>query len=498
MPPEVASSRKDSQYSGRIVVRLTPPVVDTITQWAQAHTGDLTSLQEVASELHLSELSDLLAQYPNLPTQRAVSNAPTLALLDLEATAAESSYPPLHSLVGYYIVDPRNRVEAADQLLHDFASNSSIELAYREPGVGEAGVTPEDETAYPNHYKGHFDGKFLGIHARSARVWGVCDGSGIGLVDLEAGWNLDHEDLPTPRPPVYNYNRRPGNHGTAVLGVVVGQDNGRGIVGIAPGATLLKVVSYIKPPPAPAPAFVRIPPIDEWDVAGAITDALTSGLMQRGDVFLIEVEALGSSDIVGYPIETVELWFDAIRLAVGNHMVVVEAAGNGDGEGVGRDLNLWSDPATGRKLSRAVGSDSGAILVSACASAIAPAKAHVRLEFANYGSRIDCYAWGQNVYSAGYGDLPPATSDVNRKYTKKFGGTSSASAIIAGAAILVQCMAVHVTGDRLKPALVRKLLSYADTGTPVLTPSGDLRIGVMPDLEEVFGRLPTVLPAVPV
>jgi len=461
-------------------VRLALPVVTEIHRWVRANHASLPTLADVASELRRDHLQSLLSQYHSISSQRAVTNVSAEIMLDLEDVARKSPYPPLHSMVGYYILDTREQLEPEqiDRLLTDLRNNPDIGLAYLEMGVQDAAVTPEDEPVYPANYKGHFDGRHRGINARNQKVWGVCDGAGIGLVDLEAGWNLDHEDLPRPLPPVFNHNRgRSKDHGTAVLGVIVGRDNAKGIVGLAPGARVLKVVSHIKSTGS------QPVPMDEWDVAGAIYDAL--GIMKPGDVLLIEVQCIGPG-LKGYPVETQEAWFTAIRNASGNGMIVVEAAGNGDSEG-GRNLDDWQDPVTRRKLSRAPANDSGALLVSACASAVQPAQAHVRMGWANYGSRVDCYAWGENVYTAGYGNLTHPEPDTDLWYTDSFGGTSSASAIIAGAAILLQCLAVRKGGQRLNPNQVRTLLS--GTGTSIVNTTGE-NIGIMPDLVKILSKLP--------
>ena len=60
---------------------------------------------------------------------------------------------------------------------------------------------------------------------------------------------------------------------------------------------------------------------------------------------------------------------------------------------------------------------------------------HRRIARASFGSRIDCYAWGENVTTADGAD--------NKSYVNNFHGTSAASAIVAGAAILVQQMVVR-------------------------------------------------------
>jgi hypothetical protein len=342
--------------------------------------------------------------------------------------------------------------------------------------------------------------KYKGINAASPAVWAKYNGAGIGFVDLETGWNLDHDDLPGCAYPVFNVNRykpdKPydGDHGTAVLGVVLGVDNAKGIVGVAPGASLRRVVSRIRSDD------------DEWDLVNAVVAALDPGVMVAGDVLLIEVETLKDHPIRGYPVEIVDHWFDGIRLAVGNGIIVVEPAGNGyypenSDDKIGRDLdkleNDWPDAPAWRSLNRDSSPlflDSGAIVVSACTSAVAPDGApsgtHRRMQWATFGSRIDCYAWGEGVYSAGYGWLPsPTPADPNLWYTDSFDGTSAASAIIAGAALLIQQMSHDTLGWRLSPAQVRALLSDKLTGVQVVDYTGTAYMGVMPDLAAIAARI---------
>lgn len=63
-------------------------------------------------------------------------------------------------------------------------------------------------------------------------------GTDVWFADIEGGWNNAHEDLPGDR--ITHVAGRPFDdrgwiaHGTAVLGEVVGRDNGLGVTGIAP------------------------------------------------------------------------------------------------------------------------------------------------------------------------------------------------------------------------------------------------------------------------
>ena len=81
--------------------------------------------------------------------------------------------------------------------------------------------------------------------------------------------------------------------------------------------------------------------------------------------------------------------------------------------------------------------DSGAILVGAGAP---PPGTHgrdhgpdrSRLDFSNFGARVDAQGWGEEVTTCGYGDLQGGTNE-DLWYTDTFSGTSSASPIVVGA-----------------------------------------------------------------
>jgi hypothetical protein len=173
----------------------------------------------------------------------------------------------------------------------------------------------------------------------------------------------------------------------------------------------------------------------------------------------------------GLPTEVDAADLDAIRLASALGIIVVEAGGNGN-----RNLDAYVDPDTGFSLRRGASSfrDSGAILVGAAWSVLP----HDRSPFSNYGSRLDCFAWGDSVTSCGYGDL--AGDQVDDYYTNTFSGTSSASPIIAAAAALVQ--ALHPA--TLHPLQMRKLLSNPATGTRQGSGVAGF-IGIMPDLRRL-------------
>ena len=138
-----------------------------------------------------------------------------------------------------------------------------------------------------------------GIGAHTEEVWRVFDGAGVPFVDLEAGWNLDHVDLPrpgvSPQPLIHLNDPTQSDHGTSVLGVVLGKKDGGGITGIAPRADFRGVVSHV---------------VDFSTVESGVPDAIevAVGALGKGGVLLLETQTVD-----GYPIEVDEVMFTAIR-----------------------------------------------------------------------------------------------------------------------------------------------------------------------------------------
>jgi hypothetical protein len=125
--------------------------------------------------------------------------------------------------------------------------------------------------------------------------------------------------------------------------------------------------------------------------------------------------------------------------------------------------------------------DSGAIMVGAAQAT--PSEAY-RMTTSNYGDRVNCFAWG---------NLVTTTTDSANGYTAAFSGTSSASAIVAGAAIVAQGLAEQNLGYRFGSFQLRDLLIR--TGT-VPNNRASQKIGVMPNLQAFIGNVLYLTPDV--
>lgn len=262
-------------------------------------------------------------------------------------------------------------------------------------------------------------------------------GAGQVVWDYEYDWNFSHEDLSvTPDGKTLSeVNQDAINHGTAVFGILGAQDNGIGVTGIVPTATL-------KPLRGGVGGTLAVGFLDLlYDNGGGklIGDP-------RGKVVVIEQQLPGpktpsqlptTPDVSGtncpgcLPAEGYRLEFEAIQDLVNAGVIVIEAAGNG-AISLDDPSNIAQVCAGG--CPNLASEDSGAVLVGASQGPNLK-----KLDASNSGKRVNTFAWGQGVVTTGYGDHPMSVAgNPNKAYTQQFGGTSAATAIIGGVAALVQ------------------------------------------------------------
>jgi subtilisin family serine protease len=367
------------------------------------------------------------------------------------------THPSTPELASWRVVlVPASQVDAALASYDDgfVAPVIALPSAFDDDDDGDA--CPITTPRY-DHLQGYLAPAPEGIDAGAAWRRGT-RGAGVWFADIEGGWNTSHEDLPGDRIALVHGRPMtlPGwrEHGTAVLGEVVGIDNGKGVTGIAPDVDRVITSS-----------------IGGSESADAIDAAAQQ--LRAGDVLLIELQGYGPRGKFA-PVEYWDDEFDAIKAATSRGVVVIEAAGNGN-------ANL-DDKVYRGKLDRRV-RDSGAIMVGAGGPPRDGFVDRARLDFSNYGSRVDAQGWGRRVATLDYGDLQRCDDTAHRHYTDAFSGTSSASPIVAGAAVLLESYAKRT----LSPAVVRQLLT---TGSPQ---TGNTRehIGPRPDLAKILSAIET-------
>lgn len=424
------------------------------------------------------------------------------------ATQAASLPPgtPVPDLSLYYYVDAPEA--ALDSLANELRQQPAITAAYVKPAAELAVIatapaalapppqlqainamlplTDEAPVTTPNFVDQqiYLNPAPEGIDAHFADTIAGGRGAGVRVIDLEWGWRFTHEDLAQNQGGVISgtptLDQGAVDHGTAVLGEISGDQNGYGITGIAPDATISAVAFSM-----PSANAIRI----------------AADQLRPGDIMLLEIHRPGPrhgfatrADQLGYI--AIEWWpddFDAIRYAINRGVIVVEAAGNG---AENLDDAIYATrpsgfPATWTNPFNRVNRDSGAIVVGAGAP---PPGTHgrtwgpdrSRLDFSNYGELVDAQGWGREVTTTGYGNLQAGMSQ-DTWYTDTFAGTSSASPIVVGAIAATQGALLAQGRIPLTPARARDLLRA--TGSPQQSAPGrpaSQRIGNRPNLRQLI------------
>lgn len=418
----------------------------------------------------------------------------------------------------YYSVDVNDA--AAEELARELKRSNIVETVYVKPatelpiapfteiGIGRAQRFPivaaltgglrriRLETAAPapapalspsipdfRPRQAYLDAAPAGVDAPLAWSKPGGKGAGVRIIDIEGDWRFSHVDLRANVGGLIggtSYNDVEWrNHGTAVLGEIGSDENTFGVIGIAPDA--------------------QVSCVSHGDIGSARAIQLAAGLLGPGDVLLLEMHRPGPrfnyavrNDQRGYI--AVEWWPDdllAIQFASTRGVTVVEAAGNGaenlddtlyDQPGPGFSAQ-WKNPFRGARDSNAIVVGAGAPPVGTHGRDHGPDRS--RLDFSNFGSRVDCQGWGREVTTTGYGDLFGSELDEDFWFTDMFSGTSSASPIVTGVVAALQGIAKS-SGSPLTPKQVRGLLRAH--GSPQTDGPGrpmTQRIGLRPDLRKL-------------
>jgi hypothetical protein len=414
----------------------------------------------------LTGANRLLAENPELAVRRLFTRSEEE--LERDRLRAETrSGRQMADLNNYYSVTlAQSDAATTEALLDALNALPEVEIAYAEPIPELASLDVHDEplrlpTPDFQDMQDYMEAAPTGIDAYAAWAYAGGRGETVKVIDIEIGWNWSHEDMKTPffqgGPITYS------DHGIAVMGVIMAQDNGYGVTGIANEVE------------AGCFCVLDVPTADVFEQAVAQLDP--------GDIYVIELHCPGpnATGYGQYGYIALEWWqanFDVVAMASANGIICCEAAGNGEQD--------FDDPVYEGRFDRNV-RDSGAIIVGATNGAnLAPAG------FTNHGSRVDLAGWGYDVVTTGYGDL--YGGNQNEYYTAYFSGTSSATPIVTGAVAAMQGIyKAHSGGVPLSGNTIAQILKdtgTATTGPQHIGPRPNLALGVpamLDDLAEIAG-----------
>lgn len=399
-----------------------------------------------------------------------------------KAKNVDANYKPLNYFT-YFAIDCPGEMNTK-ALLEMLWENKNIEYAYKEwDSFKSPTVDAHDDRS--SQWQGYLNPAPKGIDAQFAWKTAGGDGSGnVGFIDIELGWFLQHNDLPNPPIKILSgENFEHFSHGTGVLGIILAQDNDTGVVGITSKIDLAKtaVISAARRGIGRQDKVFHTTKdsgIFVHNISDAIADAIQ--FLSSGDVLLLELQIFSDIEVPDgelYPCELETAIFDIIRFATDAGIIVIEPAGNGR-----QDLDLFQDEDQKFIFDRNKIQDfrdSGAIVVGGARSD----DSHSRHTRSNFGSRVDCFAWGENIKTTG--DGPAGNHPAPTGYTGDFNGTSGAAAIVAGAVIAIQSMR-KASGEQIfSPNQIREILRKESNSTMSADPVND-RIGRMPDLRKIY------------
>lgn len=399
------------------------------------------------------------------------------------------------------------------------------------------------EKAWQKYLSNEADGGIEALYAHS-RPGGR--GDSVNLLDVEGAFEPGHYEL---KGIIHDFgedafagvDQRHIDHGTATLGVVGADEYRPGIVGIASRTEkyFAPTFAFYHPDyvlPSLVYSYCQQIPLHSYcaNVEGVLMYELAGGALRQGDVVLLELQMAGPNSPTDYgfenqfgsvPVEWNPAVFDAIRTLSLLGIVVVQAGGNGS-QNLDDPIYRAGDHRPFLVENGLRVNDSGAIIVGAVSSGTDWATGRVFLpggvsllapsgiprRFSNIGQRIDSHAWGDGVVTSGYGDL--YGDDVAlMAYTANYGGTSSASAIVAGAAASIQGVYKHLaestaTGgygfrSTLWGSTLRSLLNRTGTDkahlnvedqqalsqSPLFNVDPDVSIGTRPNLRRAIESL---------
>ncbi len=320
----------------------------------------------------------------------------------------------------------------------------------------EKAPTPKVELVTPEHigsderYFG-YQWDMLAIDAPGAWDSGYT-GVGARVAIIDTGIDTDHPDLAANIDFAASASMVAGEtiedydgHGSNVAGIVAAADNGRGVIGVAPGATIIAIKVF--------------------DAAGNgyfswVLEGIVHAVSVDADIINMSLGAYvahseaPASEVAAF----LNLLRDTINYAVQERVLVVCSAGNDALDGTG-DAGLLHIP----------GDVGNGLVVSATGPVGWTPGSSVDLDgfssYSNYGPQVDFAAPGGDfqLYPNGTWYFDMVLNCVNGGYAW-YAGTSQASPHVCGVAALL----VEKLGRDVKPAQLEAALRHSadDLGKP--------------------------------
>ena len=247
-------------------------------------------------------------------------------------------------------------------------------------------------------------------------AWNTTKGAGITVAVIDGGFQPDHPDLKDNILTALNHSHtgsffsRGVSHGTAVAGLIAARDNGFGMVGVAPRASIY------------GSNAVRT---FGGSVGGINSAVATAAALLHLEQTAVSNNSWGPGDD-GRPVLADPTWHAAIHKGItegfgGKGIVYVFGAGNGGS----------TDYSNASEYTSHYG------VVAACAVDYDDEQS-MRSES---GSNLWVCAPSNHQFSG----LPSIYTTWNGSYTAEMGGTSAASAIVAGVVALVRAANLNLT-----------------------------------------------------
>ncbi len=343
---------------------------------------------------------------------------------------------------------------SSDEVAHQLRTRPGVVAAARRPMFIPASALPADPYIGPDDQKHENPPTQWYLYRCDAlSAWEQTLGGGVVVADVDWGFYLEHEDLAGRYAADGLHNVLDGSddvsmgnltHGTGAAGMIGASANGAGIAGFAPECTLWLVQAGIVGNDGPEPPSGLVNP---WATG---IDWVVSRPSEMRKVINVEIQ----SGML-YSVETSVVVQGAVRRAVAADVFVCIPAGNGNvSADIGEDGQAIPD--TGSIVVAATGYDD---LVNA------------RALFSNYGYRV-------SVAAPGEPDLDVTCGSASKTdYTRRYGGTSGASAKAAGAIALTVSV-----NDALTNADLIKILGSLKPNV-----SSQLPIGNFVNCEEMVG-----------